>query len=70
MAFPIMEHYITCALKQQATWHEWKVLEGQSYILQDDCFHFISLLFIKVAGQLFISFFLHYISCALKQQGT
>ena len=51
-----MEHYISCALKQQATWHTWKVLEGQSYILQDDCFHFISLLFIKVAWQLFISF--------------
>ena len=34
-----------CALKQQATWHACKVLEGQSYIEQNNCFHFLSLLF-------------------------
>ena len=56
MAFPFMDYYISCALKQQATWHTWKVLEGQSYMLQDIFFHFISFLFIKVGWQLFISF--------------
>ena len=35
LAFPIMEHYISFALKQQATGHQCKVLEGQSYIVQD-----------------------------------
>ena len=37
LAFPIMEHYISFALKQQATGHQCKVLEGQSYIY----FHFL-----------------------------
>ena len=41
LAFPIIKHYISCALKQQATWHACKVLEGQSYIEQDNCFFFI-----------------------------
>ena len=27
-----------CTLKQQATWHECKVLEGKSYIVQDSSF--------------------------------
>ena len=42
LAFPIMEHYISFALKQQSPGHQCKVLEGQSYIKKDDCFHFLS----------------------------
>ena len=42
LAFPIMEHYKSFALKQQSPGHQCKVLEGQSYIMQDNCFHFLS----------------------------
>ena len=55
-AFPIMAHYISCAMKQQATWHAWKVFEGLSYIVQDNCFQFFNYFCIKVAWHLFISF--------------
>ena len=48
LAFPIMEHYISFALKQQATGHQCKVLEGQPYIMQDNCFHFYHHFRIKV----------------------
>ena len=35
-------------MKQQATWHECKVLEGQSYIVQDNFFLFFPYSCIKV----------------------
>ena len=56
MAFPFMDYYISGALKQKATWQTWKNLEGQSYIVQDSCFHFSSLLLYKGCVTLFISF--------------
>ena len=45
-----------CTLKQQATWHECKVLEGQSYIVHDNFFLFFPYSCIKVWWLLPISF--------------
>ena len=56
LAFPIMEHYISFALKQQSPGHQCKVLEGQPYIMQDNCFHFYHHFCIKVEWNFFTSF--------------
>ena len=48
--------YISFALKQQSTGHQCKVLEGQPYIMQDNCFHFYHHFCIKVEWNFYTSF--------------
>ena len=52
-----MEHYISFALKQQSPGHQCKVLEGQPYIMQDNCFHFLSSLLYQGWVKLFYILF-------------